>query len=630
MDFIKKHPNLALLIAVVLSAIALHNTLFLGWVDWDDKVHIIDNPLIKNLSWENIKQMFLTPELNGSYVPLTELSWALNYKLGGLNPLGYHLVNLALHLGSVSLVFVLIRKLTANVLVAFLTALLFGVHPLHVEPVAWITGRKDLLYAFFFLGSLISYTNYITHKQRQTGFWILALVLFVMSLLSKGVAVVLPVLFFLIDYSLGRELSAKLIVEKLPFFALSLIFGFVAVSAQEQTVALESVATVPYHVSAVTASYSLALYLIQGLVPFQIGAFHPYPPTENTLPWYMLVSVAIPVVMLVALYFLRGRKWLFFGLGFLLISFLPVIQLIPVGGAIVADRYTYVPYIGAFLVISMLFVYWYEKSKKTTRIMLQFLIIGYVAFLIGTAHGATKIWRNSLNLWTNVIEQHPHDSKGYINRGRFYLDKGELALAESDLKEAERISPELPVVYQHFGLLYQAKKDNVAALSAFRKAVTLDSLYSPAWLNMAVSHMHLQQLDSALVYLDALERSDSSNVLVHINRGVIYERQSRFEQAAEEYGHAILKDKNDYKGYQYRAVVLYRIGRYDEALLDVEEWLARNPRAGKAYVWRSRIRFLTGEFVKAQTDIDQAIGLGTEVKEEYLKLLSDSLDSSEL
>lgn len=627
MQYFKNRPLLVMAVVVTLTLIAMHNTLFLGWVDWDDKAHIIDNLLVRDLSWSGIKRIFLTPELNGSYVPLPMLTWALNYYAAGLDPFWYHLVNLILHLTTTAFVFVFFKRLSSSIGIGFLTALLFGIHPMHVEPVAWITGRKDVLYALFFMSSLTVYLSYAQSEARKTPLLAFSFFLFLLSLLSKGVAVVLPIILLMIDFYVGRRFDFKSIVEKVPFFILSLVFGLVAVFAQEKTVALESIQSIPFHISAITSSYSLSLYLIQAIFPFQIGAFHPYPPTEESLPTHMLLSVITPILMVVLLWVFRRQKNILFGLGFALISFLPVIQLIPVGGAMVSDRYTYIPYLGIFFLFSWIVVRIYKQlDAYNFRIAMIVVATTYMAWLGYEAHCATNIWKNSLNLWTNVIEQHPHDSKGYINRGRYYFDNDALALARSDYKKALEIDSQLPVVYQHLGLYYQKMQQQDSALEAFSEAVRLDSTYFPAWLNMGVSYMHLQQFDSALNYLTQLQGLDTSNILVHVNKGVIYEQLEDFDSAIKEYANAIEKQPTDFKGYQYRAVVLFRVGRYRDALGDAENWIIRSPRDGKAYLWRSRIEFMLGDFLTAESDAGKAASLGTEVSNEYLTMITDSLN----
>lgn len=626
MKYLKNNTNLLLWAVIALSIAAMHNVIFLSWVDWDDKVNVIDNVLIRTLSWDSIVEMFKTLELNGSYMPLPMLTWAINYKMAGMEPMVYHVSNLLLHIGTTALVYALIKQVTRNLWLAGITALLFGIHPVHVEPVAWITGRKDMLYAFFMMASLVCYVVSLRSNKYRLALYIAAFLLFIPSLFSKGVAVVLPLLMLLIDFYEKRIDWFRLAIEKVPFFGLSLVFGLIAVYTQSQTAALDNVQDVPFHISAVTSSYSLTLYLIQLVAPFRMGGFHPYPPPTAVFPWYMILSVFTPVILFVAAVFFRKNKNVLFGLGFMMTCFLPVIQFLPVGDAIVADRYAYMPYMGGFFLMALMMKKVY--SLITLNGGKKALIVGfaiYFGWLGLTAHQSTYIWQNSKNLWTNVIQQYPYDSKGYINRGRYYLDRGELGLAEADFNRGLGISPEMPVVHQHLGLLYQRKQNHSKALLAFGQAIKLDSLYSPAWLNLAISHMRLQQVDSALTYLTELESLDSSNVLVHINRGVVFEQQSKFELALAEYGMAISKDKNDYKGFQYRTVVLYRIGRYAEALVDVEKWINRSPRDGKAHVWRSRLQFLAGNFNKAKSDIDIAINLGTSVKEEYLNLLIDSL-----
>lgn len=205
------------------------------------------------------------------------------------------------------------------------------------------------------------------------------------------------------------------------------------------------------------------------------------------------------------------------------------------------------------------------------------------------------------------------------------MENGQLDSAKVDLDRALKLNSNLPGVYQERGLFYQNMKDYRNAGKSFSMAIKLDSLYHPARLNLSVNHMHLMQFDSALMYLDCLERLDTSNVLVHINKGVVYEQKEEFTSALEQYTLAIEKSPLDFKGYQYRGVVLFRIGKYSEALVDVENWIRLKPRNGKAYLWRSRIKFLQSDFGRAKTDALKSISLGAKLDDAFLKLINDSL-----
>ncbi|HMD13864.1 MAG TPA: glycosyltransferase family 39 protein, partial [Bacteroidota bacterium] len=201
------------------TAIVYIPSLFNHFTNWDDEIYILNNPLIKNLSVDGVAKIFSTPQYMGNYHPLTLLSYAFDYHLAELQPFVYHVTNLLLHFGCTFLVFFFLIELGMQQTSSFLAALLFGIHPMHVESVAWLSARKDVLYAFFFLGALICYVRYI---QRDTKRWyILSLLLFICSIFSKAVAVSLPVVVLLIDYLLDRPFSKKSILEKIPFFLFS-------------------------------------------------------------------------------------------------------------------------------------------------------------------------------------------------------------------------------------------------------------------------------------------------------------------------------------------------------------------------------------------------------------------------
>jgi tetratricopeptide (TPR) repeat protein len=629
-ELLKSRPLISLTLVLLITGFVLFPTLSNGWLDWDDKVNILDNNLVKGLSWQRIKLIFQTPEVNGLYMPIPIITWALNVKFGGWDPLGFHVVNLVLHLGVTTLVFFLVKQLTNQVWTAILTALLFGIHPLHVESVAWITGRRDLVYSFFLLGSMLVWLWFIGRKKHRSILYLLSLFLFTASLLSKSVAVVLPLFLLLADYYQGRTDLRKMLLEKVPFFVLSLVFGLLTIYTQTQTAALSNLTDVPYYLSAITSSYSLTLYLIQSVVPFQIGGFHPYPVSTGTFPWYMLISVLTPIVLIAFLILNRHKKDMVFGIGLAMVGFLPVIQLLPVGDALVTDRYTYIPYLGLFFLYSKVILWAYKKLEK--RILIRNLLtgslIGYFIWIGYTANASTHIWKNTELFWSNVIDQHPHNEKGYINRGRYRMDKGQLDLAKSDYDKALKIAPQLPVMHQELGLYYQRVGEYLNADKAFKTALNLDSLYHPARLNLGINHMRLNQLDQALETFKELEALDPKNILVHLNIGVILEGRNEFDAAIDEYSKAIQKQPLDSRGYQYRGVVLVRAEEYEKATKDINKWIDLSPRNGKAYLWKSRVSFLISEFNQALSDGMKANELGASVDDSYLMLINDSINSS--
>ena len=234
-DLSQKPMSLAykvlLAVVLILTLIVFSNSFKNNFlVNWDDDGYILNNPTIQHLDKGSIHEIFTSFHM-GNYHPLTTLTYALEYKFFKLDPLPYHWLNLIFHLCNVVLVFLFIKLLSKKNLAAVITAVLFAVHPMHVESVAWISELKDVLYTFFFLLSLLFYMQFA--KKKNPAVYILSLLMFVLSLLSKSAAVVLPVLLFLIDYFQSHKQNVKSVLLKVPFFILALIFGIIALKSQD-------------------------------------------------------------------------------------------------------------------------------------------------------------------------------------------------------------------------------------------------------------------------------------------------------------------------------------------------------------------------------------------------------------
>jgi len=268
---------ISLAIIIVISFIAYLPVLQNSLLSWDDHGYIRDNPLIYS---GNLKDIF-SGNVMGNYHPITILTLALEYQIFGLNPTGYHAFNLLLHLFNVVLVYYAILLLSDKTAVALIASLLFGIHPLHVESVAWAAELKALLYTFFFLASYIFYLKYL--KDMQKKFYALALLLFLTSLLSKAMAASLPLVFILTDYFKGRKINVKLLVEKAPFFLLAIILGVVAIHAQ-QTSGATALTSFTFPQRLLFASYAFTSYLFKLLLPLNLSSFYPYPLKSEGIP----------------------------------------------------------------------------------------------------------------------------------------------------------------------------------------------------------------------------------------------------------------------------------------------------------------------------------------------------------
>lgn len=393
-----------LLLVVLLGAMVYGASLRNGFTNWDDQEYITDNRDLNNASLH--KHFVEKPEVMGNFHPITMLSLAWNHglakdpKTGQLDASVFHTTDLVLHVLCALLVYLFITGLVGNAWVALFTALLFVVHPMHVESVAWASARKDLLYTFFLLGALLCYLRHI----RSTRAWWLAgaLVLFMLSLLSKAMAVSLVPLLFLIDWYQGRKWNVRTLLEKAPFIALALWVGIKAVQVQHDFGSIQDGDAFPLRQRLFFACYGLVLYIVKFIWPTGLSAFHGYPTPGEPLAWFFWSAPV--VVALIGLLVWRARQWrdVAFGAGFFFFTVVHVLQLLAVGGALVAERYTYLPYVGLGLVLTTLVVniaedrglpQWARRSPIPLRSHARWLGTGAFAGLEGWARALSRCVR---------------------------------------------------------------------------------------------------------------------------------------------------------------------------------------------------------------------------------------------
>jgi len=364
---IKLTRNFQIIVLVILTSLAYLPMLRNGFTYFSDDNYVLNNAIIQNLSWDNIKFIF-SAYFDGHYHPLTMLSLGLTWLMSGPDPFQYQFTNLLLHLANTLLVFWLIRKLFRNPEMAFLVALLFGLHTIHVESVARITERKDMLYTLFYLVSAIAYINFLDKKLWK--YYHYSLITITLSLLSKGQAVSFFFTLLLIDYLRGRKLPGRqVILEKVPFLVLALFFGYLNLQAQKFTGYFLDYRSMAFYEPVLDAAYVLTNYILKMVLPVNLSALYPYPnqPGE-TVPanmWlYLLTFIA---VIFLSSYFYKKNKSVFFGIMFYLLNIFLMLRIIPVAENIMPDRYNYVPSIGFFIILYGLFVIIKEKKISSDR-----------------------------------------------------------------------------------------------------------------------------------------------------------------------------------------------------------------------------------------------------------------------
>jgi len=573
----------AILLVVILAVTVVSYSRIFG-LDfqriWGDDLYLL-NERIQDFSLNNIVSYF-TGFFAGNYHPLTTLSFAINYQIFGLNPTVFHVENLIVHLVNIILVFFLINKLTKNLEIAVIVALFFGIHPMHVESVSWISGRKDLIYSLFFLISLLAYYQYIS-KELKRKFYFLSLIMFLLSLLSKSMAVTLPIVLLIIDYYHNRIFTKRTLLEKLPFFALSIIFGIIAIVGHESADAAEIVSKYSFGDRFFLISYGILSYIVMLFYPlrqFSQSAIHYYPEKIDSLfpiEYYIAPAILLVIILLI-LVFRRYRKGLLFGFLFFLITISVVLQLIQIDNSIISERYTYLPYIGLFFILAYIYNQLANKTKyrRILKPVLIIILLGLgVTFAIKTSI-RNKVWKDSITLFGNVARRYPDKGEPLCMKGIARYKVKDVRGSVLDLKAALYNDPYLIDASFYRGMGRHDLSLYEPALADFNIVIAYDSLYTKAYQN----------------------------------RGATYIAMEQYQEAINDLDKAISLDPEYIEAYKNRSVAKYKLGLHGDALNDIDKAIKMKPDYGEAYYYRGLIHQKMEKSEDACSDWKKSDSLG--------------------
>jgi tetratricopeptide (TPR) repeat protein len=571
----------------VIAAICFFPMLKNQFTNWDDDFYVTGNNLLRDPDWVGI----LTKPLVGNYHPLTVITLAINYQLSGLDPFSYLLFNYLLHITNVALVFYFIYLITnKKTWVAFFVALVFAIHPMHVESVAWIAERKDVLYTLFFILSLVQYWKFL-QSGRKKNYWFCFL-FFILSVFSKPAAVILPLTLFLLDYWKSRPMKRPVVWEKIPFLLVSLIFGIITVKIQSST-AITGLESFPWGTRLFFACYVLMIYFLRFFVPYPLSTFHPYPPADN-LGFAVYISPVFIIALITLCWFLRKNKPFIFGISFFAINLLLVLQLITIGSTILSERYTYVPYIGmAFILASFLDSKTKQRSTRWLLAAAVSLVFGFISFQ------RTTVWRNSETLWTDVIRKFPNSAVPRNQRAIYYAQLSDEAANKNQADE----------------LLQKALEDCNVALK-----VKPD--YIQALENRQHINVNLFRNEEALADADLLIKLAPGNYRGHYTKGLVWARLNEPAKAVPELKKSVELNSNlDNAINLLGSILVNNYQDYPGALANFNKAISLNPQ-GIYYLNRSVCYYRMGDMEKAKQDAQIAQQKGTALPESFRKALN--------
>jgi protein O-mannosyl-transferase len=599
----------------------LYNTIYV----WDDPRYIAENAIIKTLSFDNLKAIFST-EVIANYHPLTILSYALEYRIAGMDPWLYHFDNLLLHISVTVLVYWATFLLSGRTVAAVVTAILFAVHPMHVESVAWASGRKDLLYALFYMAACIAYIYYLRKSNaKSAGLYTLTLLFFLCAVLSKPVAVTLPLALFLIDYFCKRPLTKRVIIEKIPFLIISIIFGTIAIKIQHDTGAMKMLnIDFTFTEQLAIASSSLLTYLGKAIAPLNLHANYYYPAkVSGALPiYYYVYPVIVAGLMVLAWKTVKKNRVIVFGLLFFLVNISLVLQLIPVGDSVMAERYSYLPYLGLFFIAGWYVSQLFESDRLSKfRLPVSIFTGMYVIVLSYTSAAQCTVWYDNISLWSNEIRKEPERSiKGYNNLGFDYYIKwsGTINTILKEryydsvsycMKKVMELDPKMANPYVVLGQMESNAGNFNEAIATFRKGLLVDPLEPNLYTGLATLYYTRGDMDSCGYYFSTVLKVRPTSD-AHGNYALFLGQQGQNDAAQNEFAAAISLNPSNPTHYLNRGKLFIKLEHWADAVRDIDKAIQLNPDFPEAYYQRSFCDTQQKNRNKAVQDIEKSISLG--------------------
>jgi tetratricopeptide (TPR) repeat protein len=546
----------------------------------------------------------------------------LDYKLWGLNPTFYHAENVLWHILNTVLLFFLITRLIRNRKIAFVSAILFAVHPMHVESVAWIAERKDVLYAFFMLLCFHAYISYVRTKNalRKGAYWLAFTLCFLLSWHSKFSAVIIPPLLFLMDYILSRRFSIWLIVEKLPILVFTsyevyrMAFGAHARMDFHGKKLVESghpSYSYSFFEKSLLASYSLLFYLYRFFLPVKLSAIMPYPVrSQGSFPPEYHVAFGLAIALSIAIFVIlwrlkKQKREYIFGFLFFLISISIFLHFVSIKGVVVvADRYTYVPYIGLSFMVGV-FLSHVRGTRPKQVLWGAFALV--VLILSVATFQRNKVWKDDIALYSNVLKNNPNVLEALNNRGNAYNYKGQFLLAIADFNRGLEIQPRYKSFYNNRAQSYFQLDSLDLALQDLDKAIKLDPGYLDAYLNKGQVLVSMKNYEYAIrVYTRAIGMAPY-RALIYLARADAYQKLDRTNEALADFKKAVEVHPRSFKAYYELGRWYSRNNEIDQALVHLEKAKELNPFLPEIYNELGNVNNQAQHFEEARDQLNKAI-----------------------
>ena len=583
---------------ILLCLILFSVTLSVYWqtgnhefLNFDDNEYVCDNlHVAKGVTGANIIWAFTSVEAS-NWHPVTWLSHMLDVQLYGMNPRGHHLTSVFIHAVSALLLFLLLFRLTGSPWQSSFVAALFALHPLHVESVAWVAERKDVLSAFFCFLTLLLYSEYVA--KRKSPLYILSLSSFVLGLMAKPMLVTLPVIMLLMDFwplnryclkerepgqdNLLDRLSpfTTLLKEKIPFFVCSLFSATITIYAQHKGGAIRNFVEMPFWLRTENAVVAYVKYLAKTLWPLDLAVLYPFP---SSIPlWQVFCSLLI--LLLVSVATVRaGRRhpYLVVGWAWFLVTLLPVIGLFQVGNQSMADRYSYIPIIGLFIMAA-----WgvpvLTKELKYSRSILALLACAVMIASAALTWQQLRFWQDHVSLFRHTLQVTSGNFMAHDSLGVVLAKKGDQDAAIREYRDALAINPNYALAHFNLGIAL-AKVGNLdEAIREYREAIRINPNFTTAFFNLGIALAQKGDQDAAIKEFRAALKISPNYFEAQNSLGVALAKKGNLDAAIKEFREVLTINPSYYQAHFNMGNALGSKGDLDGAISEFRQALAINP-----------------------------------------------------
>jgi tetratricopeptide (TPR) repeat protein len=687
----KKQPIVIYLLLTAAVIITFRQVYHCDFINYDDPTYVFENTNIQSgITTQAIRWAFTTGHA-ANWHPMTWLSHMLDVQLFGLQPRWHHLTNLLFHIANTLLLFFVFNRMTKAPWKSAFVAALFALHPLHVESVAWVAERKDVLSTFFWMLTMCAYVHFVEHPRL--GRYLAVLTFLALGLMAKPMLVTLPFVLLLLDYwplqrfeqnksaqeiraeirnpvsakkrkgkssrknipgsstpdqvprirsgaglsrpgqtPRGVELEKKpagdkyrwalirpLLWEKIPFFALAALSSIVTFIAQQKGGAMETIEALPPGIRIANAFVSYIVYIEKTVWPVNLAVFYPYP---GSMPSWQVPGAVFLLGALTLLVIRTAKRFPYLAMGWLWFAgtLVPVIGIVQVGRQAMADRYTYVPLIGLFVMaawgIPELLKRW--RYHKEALLASSATVLLCLCIVTWTQVG---YWRNSITLYDYALEVTNRNDIIHNSRGDAYCRLGNLRQAIPDFDEAVEINPGNAEAYYNRGVTYGKLGDHRRAIENFDRAIEIYPKRVEPYYNRGFAYDELGDYDEAIADYDRAIAINPENAQAYNSRGIAYGKLGKYLQAIADYDMAIKINPENMWAFNNRGFAHGRLGNYSKAVEDYTRAIEINPDYVKAYYNRGVAHAKLGNRMQAIEDLKTAAGFGDENAGNSLKTM---------